>query len=593
MNEDSTQDKAQKSGRDSQKQDLQKASVFSLLKEYKLLIVASLLFSVGANGLNLVLPQIIRKGIDAYIANTLVLQNLVYQFAGLSIIILILTYGESLMQSYVAERVARDLRRKLSTKISEEPYTFIEKETPSKLLTNLTSDVDAIKTFVSQASVQIVMSVFIVVAVASLLLMINWKLGLAVLVILPIIGVAFFFAFSKMGALFGRSQGIIDKLNGVISGSVLGAALIRVVNSSKTEMNKFSVANTEAKDTGMQLLKLFSMLIPVVTFTSSLASVIILTLGGYYVIDGAMTLGDFSAFLTYIILLIFPIFIIGFMSSVIGRSQASYKRLQTVLFADTQKDTGTVVKDIDGKIEAKNVSLTLGGKNILKDVSFTIQPRTRTAIIGPTAAGKTQLMYTLVGLVAPQSGHISFDDVSLSDYEKTSLYSQVGFVFQDSVMFNLSLRENIAFSSDVTDESLSKAIKTAELDDFIQTLPQGLDTLVSERGTTLSGGQKQRVMLARALAISPKILLLDDFTARVDGATEKKIIANIAQNYPDLTLVSVTQKINSVESYDKIILLMEGELLDSGTHKELLEKSPEYVQIFESQKSTINYEARE
>lgn len=593
MNEDSTQDKAQKSGRDPQKQDLQKASVFSLLKEYKLLIVASLLFSVGANGLNLVLPQIIRKGIDAYIANTLVLQNLVYQFAGLSIIILILTYGESLMQSYVAERVARDLRRKLSTKISEEPYTFIEKETPSKLLTNLTSDVDAIKTFVSQASVQIVMSVFIVVAVASLLLMINWKLGLAVLVILPIIGVAFFFAFSKMGALFGRSQGIIDKLNGVISGSVLGAALIRVVNSSKTEMNKFSVANTEAKDTGMQLLKLFSMLIPVVTFTSSLASVIILTLGGYYVIDGAMTLGDFSAFLTYIILLIFPIFIIGFMSSVIGRSQASYKRLQTVLFADTQKDTGTVVKDIDGKIEAKNVSLTLGGKNILKDVSFTIQPRTRTAIIGPTAAGKTQLMYTLVGLVTPQSGHISFDDVSLSDYEKTSLYSQVGFVFQDSVMFNLSLRENIAFSSDVTDESLSKAIKTAELDDFIQTLPQGLDTLVSERGTTLSGGQKQRVMLARALAISPKILLLDDFTARVDGATEKKIIANIAQNYPDLTLVSVTQKINSVESYDKIILLMEGELLDSGTHKELLEKSPEYVQIFESQKSTINYEARE
>lgn len=571
----------------------QNPSVFSLLKEYKFLIAASLFFSVGANGLNLALPQIIRKGIDAYIANTLVLENLVYQFAGLSIIILILTYGESLMQSYVAERVARDLRRRLSTKISEEPYPFIEKETPSKLLTNLTSDVDAIKTFVSQASVQIIMSVFIIVAVAVLLLMINWKLGLAVLTILPIIGIAFFLAFSKMGPLFGRSQGIIDKLNNVISGSVLGAALIRVVNSGKSEMDKFGLANTEAKNTGMQILKLFSVMIPIVTFTSSLASVIILTLGGYYVIGGSMTLGDFSAFLTYIILLIFPIFIIGFMSSVIGRSQASYKRLQSVLFADTQKDTGTVVKDIDGKIEAKDVSLTLGGKNILKEVSFTIQPRTRTAIIGPTAAGKTQLMYTLVGLVTPQSGQVLFDNVALSDYEKTSLYSQVGFVFQDSVMFNLSLRENIAFSSDVTNESLEKAIQTAELSDFIQTLPQGLDTLVSERGTTLSGGQKQRVMLARALAISPKILLLDDFTARVDGSTEKKIIANIAQNYPDLTLVSVTQKINSVESYDKIILLMEGELLDSGTHKELLEKSPEYVQIFESQKSTMSYEAQE
>ncbi len=519
-------------------------------------------------------------------------------------------YIEAVLQSYVAERVARDLRRRLSSKIADEPYSFIETETPAKLLTNLTSDVDAIKNFVSQASVQIVVSVFTLIGASTLLMFINWKLALAVLVIIPIIAFTFFLAFSKMGPLFGKSQGVIDTLNTVISGSILGAALIRVLNSGSIEMKKFSIVNTNARDTGMQILKLFSVMIPIVTFAASLASIIILTLGGHFVINGSMSLGDFAAFLTYIVILIFPIFIIGFMSSVIGRSQASFKRIQSVLFAETKKDTGTVVKELSGQIEVRGLSLLLSltfggevqnssseqaeltGRNILKDINFTIKPKTRTAIMGPTAAGKTQLMYTMVGLTTPTSGEVLFDTVPLSEYEKTSLYSQVGFVFQDSVLFNLSLRENIAFNTDVRDESLKKAIETAELGDFIQTLPNGLDTLVSERGTTLSGGQKQRVMLARALALNPKILLLDDFTARVDGQTEKKIIENIAHNYPEITLVSVTQKIQAVESYDQIILLMDGEILAKGTHVELMESSPEYVQIFESQKSTTNFESK-
>ncbi|MCF7865266.1 MAG: ABC transporter ATP-binding protein/permease [Candidatus Pacebacteria bacterium] len=565
-------------------------SVFSLLKEYKGLVLSSLAFSIAVNILNLTLPQLIRRGIDAFTNGNLIISTLVYEFSGLSILILVLMYGESLMQSYVGERVSKELRTRLSGKIADEPYSFIEQETPSKLLTNLTSDVDAIKMFVSQASVQIIVSIFTLIGASVLIMMINWQLALAVLLTIPIIGVVFFFAFSKMGPLFGESQGIIDKLNAVISGSVLGAALVRVINSGSTEIEKFTVVNTEARDNGMQILKLFSGMLPFITFTASLASVTILTLGGYFVIGGSMTLGDFAAFQSYMMILIFPIFIIGFMSSVIGRSQASYARVQNVLYAEVKKDGGTVVKELTGTVEVKNLSLSIGDKNILKDISFSIKSKTRTAIMGPTAAGKTQLMYALIGLVTPNSGDVLFDDTSLSEYEKASMYSQIGFVFQDSVMFNLSLRENIAFSNDVVDESLRLAIETAELGDFVNTLPEGLNTLVSERGTTLSGGQKQRVMLARALALNPKILLLDDFTARVDASTEKKILENIAQNYPDLTLISVTQKIQAVEKYDQIILLMEGELLASGTHDTLMHNSPEYVQIFESQKSTTNYE---
>jgi ATP-binding cassette subfamily B protein len=211
-------------------------------------------------------------------------------------------------------------------------------------------------------------------------------------------------------------------------------------------------------------------------------------------------------------------------------------------------------------------------------------------VIGPTAAGKTQLLNILIGLVAPTSGSVLYDGVPVGEYTREAIHSQVAIVFQDSVMFNLTLRENIAFSKTTNDVELAKAIETAELGDFVHTLPKGLDTIASERGTSLSGGQKQRIMLARALALNPKILLLDDFTARVDAQTERKILKNIEKNYPGITVVSVTQKVGSVKHYEKIILLMEGEVLAEGTHEELKDSSPEYVQILESQKSTQAYE---
>jgi ATP-binding cassette subfamily B protein len=196
----------------------------------------------------------------------------------------------------------------------------------------------------------------------------------------------------------------------------------------------------------------------------------------------------------------------------------------------------------------------------------------------------------LTGLIEPQTGEILYDHQEIKSYKQENFHQQVGFVFQDSIIFNMSIRENIAFSNTVTDESLAMAIQTAELKDFIDALPEKLDTIVSERGNSLSGGQKQRIMLARALAVNPKILLLDDFTARVDANTEKRILENIQQHYPGITLISVTQKIAAVENYDQVILLMQGEVIATGTHQELIQHSPEYVQIYNSQQSTSNYE---
>jgi len=268
----------------------------------------------------------------------------------------------------------------------------------------------------------------------------------------------------------------------------------------------------------------------------------------------------------------------------------SYARIYEVLNAKETRDTGIINTPLKGNIGMQNISVFYDDKPVLKNVSLSIGHGSRTALIGPTAAGKSQLLFLLTGLIQPASGSILFDNININEYNKELFQQQIGFVFQDSIIFNMSLRENIAFNDKVTDELLEKAIETAELNDFIKSLPEGLNTIVSERGNSLSGGQKQRIMLARALALNPKILLLDDFTARVDSQTEEKILDNMTKNYPDITLVSVTQKIASIMNYGQIILLEEGEILAHGTHESLMETSPEYVQIFNSQRSTSNYE---
>ncbi len=284
-----------------------------------------------ANALNLVVPKIVSGAIDSFSAGTFDLELILLQFLGISAGIGILTYGQSLMQTYTSERVARDLRSQIIAKISEQDYAYIERVTAAKLLTNLTSDVDAVKTFVSQAIASIVSSVFLILGTSILLLLINLKLALAVLLIVPIIGITFGLVLVRVRKLFKLSQESIDSLNRVIYESILGAALIRLLNSGSYEYSKFMKVNTKSKEIGLSILSLFALLIPVIVFTSNLAMLIILMLGGHFIITGTMTLGDFAAFNGYLAILIFPIIIIGFMSGVIAQATASYARIQEVL----------------------------------------------------------------------------------------------------------------------------------------------------------------------------------------------------------------------------------------------------------------------
>lgn len=576
------------------KNNTNKPRLFDVLKPYTRLTTGLVLLGFATNALNLLLPRIISKGIDEYVKTNTILSTIIWEFFFVSLGTFIFAYLQSIAQTYASEKVARDLREKVVSKISEQEYTYIQKIGSGKLLTNLTSDIDNIKNFAGQAIVTIISSVFLVVGAATLMLTTNWKLALAVLAVLPFISLTFALIFGKLSVVFKKSQEVIDWLNKIINESVLGSAIVRVLNSKDTENLKFTEANTKARDIGIKIIGYFAITFPVINLLANIATLVILLLGGHFIINDTMTIGEFSAFVTYLGLIIFPLIMIGFLSNSISRASASYGRIFETLNSENKTTSGNLKKEIVGNIKLEKVSVVFGEKNnektILKDISFEVKAGTRTAILGPTAAGKTQLMNVLIGILPPSSGLVEYDNKPILEYDAESLHDQVSLVFQDSIMFNMSLRENIAFSKTVTDSDLKKALDTAELTGFIDTLPGKLDAMVMERGTSLSGGQKQRIMLARALALNPKVLLLDDFTARVDNNTEQKILKNIRQNYPRLTLVSVTQKISSIEDYDQIILLMEGEILAKGTHAELMKTSPEYVQIFESQKSTNKYE---
>jgi ATP-binding cassette subfamily B protein len=562
----------------------------SLLRPYRAMIFLLLLMAILGNGVNLILPKIIAGGIDGYEKGSGDMGKIIRIFSLATALVFVFTYLQSIIQTFASERVARDLRNRLNAKISVKDHIYLQKTNPSRLLTNLTSDIDSIKLFVSMAIVSIASSIFIIIGVAVLLLTINWRLALVVLGIMPVIAITFFLILRKVRVLFKKSREVIDWLNKVINESILGSAIIRVLNSQQMEYQKFLDANTQAKSLGLSIMRLFAALIPVIGFSANMAVLAILALGGHFVIGGSMTLGDFAAFNSYLALLIFPILIIGFMSNVIAQATASYQRIREVLESPDPVESGSRKDPMRGDILLQDICLSYGGKPALQNISFSIRGGSKTAIIGPTAAGKTQLLYLMTGLLAPDSGSLLYDGYPLGEYEKKSFHSQVGMVFQDSILFNLSLRENIAFSENIPAELMNRAIATAELGDFIDSLPQGLETMVMERGTSLSGGQKQRIMLARALAINPRILLLDDFTSRVDWRTEEKIVANLERNYPGLTLVSVTQKIAPIEKYDEILLLMEAELIARGRHEQLMQTCPEYVQIYDSQRSTSTYE---
>jgi ATP-binding cassette subfamily B protein len=577
---------------------MDKMSVFiKIIKRYIGLASTVIVLGIVSNGLALYVPTLSAHIIDdvniikqfTFFAWSKTL-TLVTIFAVVSFILAIIQIQVS---TFFSEKVALYLRHRLIDKISKQSFTYISNSTPGRLMTVLTSDIDAVKNVISQGLVTLLGAIITLIGSAVLLIMINTRLGLYTISVIPLLVLTIGFIFGTLTKLFREGQENLEKINSVINETIVGSALIRVLNSINSEINKFKSVNSKSRDIGLGIVKNISALIPAITLLANIITMIILYFGGKQVILGTLSVGSFSAFVSYSAMFIWPLFVLSFVGTSISRGGVSLKRINEVIDSQVEEEKGNNINKVKGDIEFKNVSLSYTDQNgnektVLKDISFKIKANTRNAIIGPTAAGKTQIFYLISGLVNPTSGEILIDGEPMNSYKTSDLLSNIGLVFQDSIVFNTTFRDNISFSEKTTNESLKKAINTAELDELVDRLPNGLDTMVSERGTSLSGGQKQRLMLARALALEPKILLLDDFTSRVDRNTEASILKNVNKNYKDVTLVSITQKIDPIKDYENIIVIMEGEVVAVGTHKDLIKNSFEYNQILESQMSTEN-----
>jgi ATP-binding cassette, subfamily B, bacterial len=549
-----------------------------LVFEYKGLLALMLIFVAILTGLSLAIPNLtgeIIKTLETQSTNW----NLIWILAGAVGLLVVIETAQVTVSAIFREKVGFDLRKKLMEKVTTQNYSSVNQIGIGQIITLFGSDVTNVKDIMAGELVLSIKAIMLFIGALILLFVTNWKLGLIAFVSLPIIIAAFAWIFRSITSLFTESQQIQTDLNNSISQNIYGANLVRVQNSQAWETSKFNFQTGQSRNNSFKIISAFSSLIPIINTITNWTTFGILYFGALTYIAGQIKLGDINAYITYYALLTAPIFIIGFNSQGIARLGVSLKRINELMSSAELKPTGSYKKTITKGIELRNVNLEYGGKSVLKKISFTIPVGKKTAILGPTGAGKSLLINILTGMIVPTSGEILVDEKELSRWDTDYLKDRVTTVYQESLIFSGDLRQNVVLNRNFDQAKFDTAIDTSTLTKLVET-----KGAVSELGGNLSGGQKQRLTLARALYNKPQFLLLDDFTARVDSITEQKIQSRLAKNYPNTTIVAISQTIETIKNYDQIILIMEGEILAIGTHKGLIKNSPEYNQILASQK---------
>jgi ATP-binding cassette, subfamily B, bacterial len=559
---------------------MNKTTIKSLLNKYKFYLIGLIILSVLANSTNLMVPRLIGELVDRVSKNNTQAADttLYYIIAGLIIAGFIMALCELMFSVWFSEKFAKDLKIQSFNNLTKQPYQYV--------INQGSADIDNIQENFTSSISYIFQAIVLLIGALVLMIVTSWKLTIIAVLALPVIVVGFFFMFSKIGKFFALSQTNLTELNNTIGENINSANLVRVLASTSWEERKYFNFNNQSKNISLNIVKAFSFLLPFINLISNFVTVAFLYFGARIVTSNELSVGALTAFLGYFALLITPIFILGFTSQGISQALASWKRVEPIINADGKETIGTYNPTrIAGDIVVKNINLEYNGKKVLDNINFVIKSGQKTAILGPTGAGKSQLLNILLGLSRPTSGEVFIDGHNILDWNQNTLLNKAGIVFQESLVFNTTVKENINMDRGLSDDDITKAVNTSQLQEYVKNLPNGFNTSVLAKGANLSGGQKQRLTLARALATSPDLLLLDDFTARVDSNTEKLIRDGIDSNYPNTQIIQVCQKIDSIKNYDSIIVIMEGQLLAQGTHEELINKSPEYQQIYKSQQT--------
>lgn len=554
-------------------------------KEFLILIIAGVISLLLANSVNLVLPTIIAQLIDEYqVTETIATRY--YVIAGITLVVGTgFTFLHTYLNTILGEKIGQDLKNRLFKKVLKHNYSYLVKTKPSKILTIINSDTIYIKDTFTQAIGAALMAIFLLVGSVILMFSLNAQLALIIVIAAPtLIGILVLLIKDKF-KLFKKAQKLRDRLNKVIAENIKATMLIKVFVSENTEINKFKYINKKNKKLGLEINKIFAIVVPIINSLAVLATLLILYFGGMQVIYGGMTIGEITAFNTYVQLFAMPLLMLGLMITTLGQAFASLGRINEVLNAPIKFKDGKKEIEKFEKLEAKNLSLKIDDTNVLKKVNFEISRGKKIGILGLTGSGKTIFLKTFLRALEPTSGKILLNGTELRDYKIKEVRRLIGFSFQENFLFNGSIYENIKFGRDINEKEILKAANIAEVDEFTKNIPKKYKSPVGERGNNLSGGQKQRIMIARALASRPELLILDDATSRLDIETESKVFDNINKEYKNISIVLVAQKIASVKDCDRIYIFDSGTIAESGTHEDLLKTSVLYQEIELSQRN--------
>jgi ATP-binding cassette subfamily B multidrug efflux pump len=514
--------------------------------------------------------------------------------AGVAIVIFALARGLfSFVQGYMAERLSQsmayDIRNELFAKIQRLSFSYHDRNQTGQLMIRATDDVEKVRLFIGQGLLMSLQALVLLVGTLIILVTTNIKLTLVVLPVLPL-ALAIFVVFGAVSQpLFTELQKRLSTLNTILQENLAGIRVVKAFAREAEEQKRFNKSADSLLKQNLRISLIFSFIFPITFLIANLGQAAVLYGGSYQIIGKTLTLGQWQEFSLYLAYVFLPLGQLGFIISLMAQAGASSTRIFEILDARNEvedKPDALELSAVQGHVVFDNVSFRYfkSGEYVLRDVSFEALPGQTIALLGATGSGKTTIINLLPRFYDATEGQVLVDEHDVRDVKLNSLRSHIGIVLQETTLFTGTIRDNIAFGRPDADlDDVMAVAQAAAAHDFIMSFPDGYDTPVGERGTTLSGGQKQRIAIARALLLDPQILILDDSTSSVDVATEYQIQQALDQLMKGRTSFVIAQRISTVLNADLILVLDKGRIVARGNHEELMDSSPIYVEIYNSQ----------
>lgn len=541
--------------------------------------------------MSLISPLLTEKIIDVFIPAGDLSSIAVYALLVLAVAIVktIITFAQRYNIEFTAQKVIYDMRNRLYQHLQTLSFSFFDQNRTGELMSRMTSDVATLQRAMGMGFISIFSAALTIIYTLALLFNLNWRLTLMSLIFMPFLIWSVTQFAVKVRPTFRMVRDQMGLFSASMQESITGVRVVKAFAQEDYEIEKFLKENQNYYDKNLISVRLEAFYSPLMSFISNMGTVFLIWYGGRQVINGSITLGEWTVFNTLLAQLIQPVRQFGMLVSMIQRAVASGQRIFEVL--DTQSDVADLPGAITlppllGHVVMDHVFFSYDNRTfVLEDLCLEALPGQTIAILGSTGSGKSSVINLVPRFYDPQKGTVRIDGHNLKDVTIDSLRRQVGIVLQETFLFNDSLRNNIAYGKpDATLEDIISAAKAARIHEFIQTLPDGYDTVVGERGVGLSGGQKQRMAIARALLMEAKVLILDESTSSVDTETEHAIQQAFAKLTENCTTFIIAQRLSTIRNADKIVVLDKGRIVQEGSHDELLlDTGGIYHQIYEMQ----------